>query len=207
VGVVRDRPNRSIRLPAEPELYVPVLQDPASQTFSFVVRAQGTLTYATARAAADRLSPDWTVTAFATLSDLVADSLSRDRMLAWLSGAFALLASLLAVAGVFGLTTVHAQRRTREIGVRLALGATVASIHRLLIREVVVVAGLGAVVGLTAFVLLGGYLGSLLFDLSPVDPLTVGTAALGLVVAAFLAGTIPASRATRGGPSRALRVE
>ncbi len=207
VGVARDRPNRSIRSPAEPELYVSLLQDPGLSRVSFVVRAQGTLTYATARAALSPLSPDWTVTAFSSLSDLVSDSLSRDRMLAWLSGAFAFLASLLAVAGVFGLTTVHAQRRTREIGVRLALGATVASIHRLLLREIAVVASLGALAGLTIFVLMSGYLGALLFDLSPVDPVTLGIATAALVGVSFFAGTIPVSRATRGELSRALRVE
>jgi len=206
VGVASDGPNRTLRSPAAPELYVPMLQNPTWSRMSVVVRSDRLIDYAEARDAVGRLSPSWAVTSLASLGDQVSATMSRDRMLAGLSVTFALLAAILAAAGIFGLTAIQAQRRTPEIGVRLALGATAASVHRLLAREAMVVAGTGSAAGLLTFVLSSRYLESFLFELSPADPLSLALAVLVLVGASLIAGIIPASRATRGGPSRALRV-
>jgi ABC-type antimicrobial peptide transport system permease subunit len=141
------------------------------------------------------------------MTAVVDRSLFLDRLSSWLSAAFGLLATLLAATGLYAVTSFAVARRTREIGVRMALGADAASVVGLVLRDVLPMAALGIVLGLPAAVALGRLLESRLVGLSASDPLTLGTATLLLLLVVLAAGYVPARRATRVDPMAALRFE
>jgi ABC-type antimicrobial peptide transport system permease subunit len=124
-----------------------------------------------------------------------------------LSTAFGVLATLLAVIGLYGVMAYTVARRTREIGVRMALGAVPGQVVWLVMREVVVLVGSGIVLGLAAAFGLSRLITSQLYGLTQNDPATIAGAAAVLGVVALLAGYIPARRATRVNPTLALRYE
>jgi ABC-type antimicrobial peptide transport system permease subunit len=124
-----------------------------------------------------------------------------------LSAAFGLLATALAAIGLYGVMSYTVVRRTREIGIRVALGADRRAILALVLREVALMAALGIAVGLPFAWALGRLVRSQLYGLSPSDPLTVGAASLLLASVAILSGFLPAQRATRVDPLAALRYE
>ncbi|MBZ5499095.1 MAG: FtsX-like permease family protein [Acidobacteriia bacterium] len=129
----------------------------------------------------------------------------RERLLAWLSGAFGGLALILAAVGLYGVVAYAAQRRTPEIGVRLALGARPSQIHALLLPEVIVLLAIGLTLGSAGTVLFTVRLEPLLFDVTPEDPATFAFAMVVLGAVALAAGYIPARRAARLDPMSALR--
>ena len=124
-----------------------------------------------------------------------------------LTVAFGLLATLLAAVGLYGVTSNAVAMRTREIGLRLALGADQRSVLMLVLREVAVLAGVGVGIGLPLGLALGKVVESQLFGLTWADPLAVAVATLSLVTTAFVAGLVPAMRAARVDPMTALRYE
>jgi putative ABC transport system permease protein len=136
-----------------------------------------------------------------------ADALLRERMLAGLSQVFAALAGLLAGMGLAGLTSVNVTRRTREIGIRLALGASRGSVQRLVLREVAVLIGGGTAAGLVLFLSANRVLRSMLFEISPDDPIMIVLAIAALATIGVLAGSLPARRAARVDPAVTLRCE
>ena len=142
-----------------------------------------------------------------TLERQVALSLSRERLVATMTATFGALATLLAVVGLYGVMSYTVSRRTREIGVRVALGATSATISWLVIREVLVIAAAGIAVALPAAWWLGRYVSAQLYGVTPGDPLTIGGAVVLLLLVALAAGIIPSSRAARLNPNIALRTE
>jgi ABC-type antimicrobial peptide transport system permease subunit len=109
--------------------------------------------------------------------------------------------------GLFGITSFNVVRRTREIGIRLALGATRAAVQRAVLGEVAALAGAGATIGLSVFVAGSHVLRSQLFDVTPTDPRAMAVATVALVVLAGLAGLLPARRASRVDPAVTLRCE
>lgn len=129
------------------------------------------------------------------------------RFLTTLVGLFALLALVLAVTGVYGVLAYGVSRRQREIGVRMALGASPGGVVTLVLRRGLAIAAAGAAGGLLAAVLLTRYLASLLVDVSNLDPLVFAVGTLALVAAAITASLIPARRAARLDPLRSLRTE
>ena len=145
------------------------------------------------------------VTEPATMAQRMADTLSRDRILAVLSSAFAGLAALLCGLGLFGMMNFHVATRQREMGIRMALGAEPRSIQWNVVREAVVVIVAGAPLGLAAYLASSRVVGSFLFDLSPTDVPTVAAAACLLVLVALAASVIPARRATHLDPAVILR--
>jgi ABC-type antimicrobial peptide transport system permease subunit len=147
------------------------------------------------------------VTSLKTLQAQIAESLFVERLVAGLSAAFGFLATLLAALGHYGVMSYAVSQRTREIGIRMALGAERHSVLRLVLREVAVLAGLGILIGLPSGYALGRIIESQLFGLTARDPLTFGLATGALVLSAFLAGYLPASRAARVDPMVALRYE
>jgi len=206
VSVVKDAKSRDLRAPVPPSLFLPSFQEPSGIPMTFVMRTAGqAVTIDTVRAALRRIDPSVPVVEFGSVASQIARSLYRDRMLASLSVCFAGLAALLCAAGVFGLTSFSVTRRTREIGVRMALGATRDSIHWLVMKEVARLAAVGCVVGLCAFVASSRVLSSLLFELAPNDPVSLVLATTILGCATFLAGFLPAHRAARLEPSITLR--
>jgi putative ABC transport system permease protein len=129
------------------------------------------------------------------------------RLGATVVGAFGLLGLALAVAGLYGVVAYSVSQRTREIGVRLALGARPGDVLAMVVRQGLALVAVGVVVGLGIAVALGGYLASLLYGVSPTDPLTLGGVTALLVAVAALASYVPALRAARVDPMVALKYE
>ena len=142
-----------------------------------------------------------------TMDQQVEISLLTERLLATLSTAFGLLATLLAALGLYGVMAYMVARRTREIGIRMALGAGGGSVVWLVMREVLVLAGIGLTIGLPAAWMLTRLVETQLFGVRATDPLTMILAAVGIGAVAALAGYLPARRATGIDPMRALRWE
>src|ERR1700676_4145597 len=134
-------------------------------------------------------------------------SLLTERMIAMLSAVFGMVATVLAIVGLYGVMAYTVARRTREIGIRVALGALGRDVVWMVMREALVLIVIGVVIGLPAAFALTRYIQAQLYGLAPNDPLTISVAAAALIAAAALAGYIPAVRASRVEPSRALRYE
>ena len=169
--------------------------------------APGALTAQVAGALVKRLDAGVAVTRFGSVADFARDALLRERMLAGLSLVFAGLSALLAAMGLFGLASFNVVRRTREIGIRLALGATRTAVERAVLGEVGALAAVGAAIGLAVFAGASRVLRSQLFDVTPTDPPAIVAATLVLAVVACAAGLLPARRASRVDPAVTLRYE
>jgi ABC-type antimicrobial peptide transport system permease subunit len=135
------------------------------------------------------------------------ETVVNERLSAFLATVFAFLAVTLAAVGLYGVLAFMVTWRTREIGVRLALGAGARSVEWLVLREVLVLAGLGLLLGLPAAAALASVMESLLFGVTPYDPLIFTGATLVLLAAALMAGYWPARRASRVDPMTALRYD
>ena len=142
------------------------------------------------------VDPELPVFGIRTFSSMVSDSMMPHRFSAQLMGAFAVLALLLAAVGIYGMLAYHVGQRTREIGVRMALGAKSGAVVRLVMA-----------IGLAGSLALNRLLAQLVFNVSPSDPLVFATVALFLTIVALLASYIPAWQATRIGPMLALRAD
>jgi ABC-type antimicrobial peptide transport system permease subunit len=159
------------------------------------------------RAAVRRVAPALPVNDLRTMASVVDESLFLDRLSSWLSAAFGLLATLLAATGLYAVTAFSVARRTREIGVRMALGANARAVLGLVLRDVAQMAVVGIAFGLPLAVALGRLFESRLVGLRAADPATLSCATLVLAVVVLLAGYVPARRATRVDPMVALRFE
>ena len=142
-----------------------------------------------------------------TVGDQMQISLLTDRLLATLSSAFGLVATLLAAMGLYGVMAFMVARRTREIGIRMALGADTGSVVWMVMREVLTLAVIGVVIGLPIAWFGGQLVKTQLFGIEPADALTMIGAALGIASVSALAGFLPARRATGIDPTVALRWE
>jgi putative ABC transport system permease protein len=159
------------------------------------------------RRAVLEVDPDQPAHSIVPLRDLVGDSVERDRFSMWLLGAFAGAAVLLAVMGIYGLMSYLVRQRTPEFGIRMALGAQRGDIFRMVVRHGSWMALLGLAAGLAASLVLTRLLSSLLFGVSPLDPLTLGVVLALLLLVALVACVLPARRATRVDVATALRYE
>ena len=142
-----------------------------------------------------------------TMEQVVARSISRTAFTMFLLGIAGAMALLLSAVGLYGVISYIVSQRTAEIGIRMALGARMEQAAGMVIRQSALLAGVGLAVGLVAALLVSGVLRSLLFEISPADPLTLAGAALVLIVVAVLAAYLPARRAARVDPMVALRAE
>jgi ABC-type antimicrobial peptide transport system permease subunit len=138
---------------------------------------------------------------------LIAESIAAERLIARLSTAFGALAVLLAAIGLYGVMSYTVARRTSEIGVRMALGASRRSVVSMILREILVLVGAGGVIGAATALGTARFVESLLFGLAPHDPLTLAGSSLLLLVVGLPAGCLPARRAARIDPIVALRIE
>jgi ABC-type antimicrobial peptide transport system permease subunit len=141
----------------------------------------------------------------ATMAHTIDEAMFTERMLAVLSAAFGLLATVLAAVGLYGLMSYTVARRTREIGIRMALGAERGTVVWLVLREVALLTGIGIAIGLPTALGLSRLVASQLFGLSPSDPMTLALAATVLAVVGGAAGYLPARRAAAVEPVKALR--
>jgi putative ABC transport system permease protein len=208
VGVVRDIRHNSLRAGAQPEMYIPFLQRPVSD-MTVVIRTGGDpLALAGAsREAIRSIDPNQPVANVETVSGLVARSIAQPRANSLIIATFASVAVMLAMIGIFGLVAHDVAQRTRELGIRLALGEQPSGIRALVIGDGFKLVLIGLVLGIPAALAAGRWLSSLLFNISPADPVTLLAAAATLVVVSLVACAIPARRATRIDPIATLRSE
>jgi len=157
------------------------------------------------KAAVAAVDPDVVVTQFKTFDDLVAGKYMMRRLGTFVVGLFSCAALFLSIIGLYGVLAYAVSQRTREIGIRIALGARSFNIMRLVLRQGALVSGIGLLIGLVAVLLIGRFVQSALYNVSPTDSITLGTSALVLTIATLFACLLPAVRATRIDPIRALR--
>jgi ABC-type antimicrobial peptide transport system permease subunit len=159
------------------------------------------------RAAVEALDPDLPITEIQPLEDILGDSLSRTSFTMTMLALAALVALFLGSVGIYGVLSYVASQRTAEMGVRLALGADSGTVRKIILSQGMVLAALGVALGLVGAVALGGVMSSLLYGVSPADPVTlVGVSIVFLAVAA-VSSLVPAERAARTPPAVALRAD
>ncbi|HJU65914.1 MAG TPA: ABC transporter permease, partial [Gemmatimonadaceae bacterium] len=209
VGVVGDTRDAGLGQDPLPTVYIPLAVMPEWPFFSYVVRTAGepTAVASAARAAIRSLSASAPILNMRTLDAVLAESVAPARWSTTLLGVFAGVALLMAGLGVFGVLSFMVTRRTRELGIRIALGAAPASVRRMVIGQGLRLVAIGLALGLAGSLALTRLMKSLLFEVAPTDPATyVGVVALLLGIAS-LAAYLPARRATRVDPLIALRAE
>lgn len=208
VGVVRDtKPS----LDAEPsqQMYVPYAQDSGWSGMSLVIRTSGDPldTVAAARNAVRSIDKGIPVFNVKSMNDVLATSVSQQRMSMLLLSAFAGVALLLAMIGIYGVTAYYVTQRTQEIGIRMALGAQMGDVMKLVLASGMALALVGIGLGVVGALALTRLMTSLLFAVKPTDAVTFVTVSLCLLVTALIACYIPARRATKVDPLVALRYE
>jgi putative ABC transport system permease protein len=209
VGIVRDSKYNSLTEPRRPFLYIPLLQEYAPQVNLHVrTLSDPKSMIAALRSEVQAIDPSLPVLNVQTLSERVDNSLGGERSQATLVGSSGLLALLLAAVGLYGVMSYTVAQRTREIGIRMALGAGRGNVMGLVLKQGVTLVSAGVVLGLVAaFPLTKIFISGLLFGVSAFDPLTfIGTSAV-LLVVSLLASYVPARRATKVDPLIALRYE
>ena len=213
VGVVADVKHRGPAAEARPEVLIPYMQlDPGFLTtwargVAVVVKTEIDLSAAATlvRQQVREVDANLPVIELKPVADLVADSVAEPRFRAFLLGSFALASVVLAAVGIFGVLSYLVSERTREIGIRMALGAQSRTIFRHVLVQGGWLVAIGSILGLAGGAALTGWIRGLLFEVSPADPLTLAAATLGLAAVALIATLIPARRATRVNPMIALR--
>jgi predicted permease len=208
VGVARDSKYARLEQHAPPTLFMPHAQLPASAMTVEVRTASDPMALAPAiREAVARSDPAIALAEMKTERRQIAETIGKPRALAALTAVAGTIGLLLACVGLYGVVSYETARRTQEIGIRTALGATRADVLRLVMRQTVVVLGIGSTVGLLLALAASRLIGSLLFGIAPTDPLAIGSALAVLIGVALTASYLPARRAARLDPTQALRYE
>jgi putative ABC transport system permease protein len=209
IGVVSDVRHNAVREESTPTMYLPYSQMSWSGTMSLVVRSEerGEAVLSTVRQAVREFDPALPVYGVKPMSQVLADSLGRERFATFIMALFSAVALLLAAIGIYGVISYTVSRRTRETGIRMALGAEQRDILRLVVGQGLRPVLLGATLGLVAALALGRTLAGLLYGIRATDPLTLAGVAAVLLAVALLAIVVPARRASRVDPAVALRVD
>ena len=209
VGVARDSKYAGIQEKPIPVFYRPYRQAPRPPALYFYVRTHvdPPSIAPQIRQAVASLDPNLPLTGLKTMEAQIDENLFAERLMAQLITAFAMLAILLTAIGLYGVLAYNVALRTREIGIRMALGAASAQVHRLVLGEVLVMIMVGGAAGIAGAVVIGRVAGSLLYGMTALDPIVYLGAVSLLAVVAFAATYAPAMRATRVDPIRALRYE
>ena len=209
IGVAKDTRYESVRDEIPYEVYLPYLQMNFVQGMTAYLRTQGDPAsfFPTLRQAVSEVDSNVPLYRIRTLEQQVDKSLLTERMLAMLATVFGCLATVLAAVGLYGVMAYLVVRRTREIGIRMALGANGGNVIWLVMREVLVLAGAGVLIGLPVAWGLTRLVQTQLFGIAPTDLPTMAMAAIGIAAVALLSGYLPAQRAVGIDPMRALRWE
>jgi predicted permease len=209
VGIVGTAHYVSLRDEAEPQLFFPLLQNDNPRTLVAYMRTTQppSAIYAAARQVVRELDPNLPIVEMRTMKDQVDRSLITERLVASLSAVLSVLASLLAVVGVYGVMAYTVTRRTREVGIRMALGARARLVAWLFLREAAILIVIGFAVGVPCVWAFGRYVESQLYGVRPLDPVTIAVAMVGLGAIAAAGALVPALRAAHINPLSALREE
>lgn len=209
IGVVKDIKYTNLRDEIPIQMFAPYLASRNVGSMTMYVRStlDPNQLFRAIRSEVRQLDPNLPLYSMRTMENHLATSLLAERMIASLSTVFGALATLLATIGLYGVMAYTVARRTREIGIRVALGALTGDVVWLVMREVLMLVGIGVVLGFAAAMALTRFVQSQLFGVGSLDPITLMTATLGLAAFACLAGYIPAFRASRVEAMQALRYE
>ena len=208
VGVVRDAKYTSLRQQIQPTLYTPYLQEtPGQMNFAVRVAGDALALMPAVREAIRDVDSNLPLFDLKTQSQRSDESVRTERLFATLSSFFSVLATALACIGLYGVMSYGVARRTNEIGIRMALGATAPRVTQMVMREAMLVVVSGIVIGLAGAVAITRLIASMLFGLAPNDPVTIAGAALLMITVGSFAGYLPARRAARVDPIVALRYE
>jgi predicted permease len=208
IGLVRDSKYEELREEPSPVVFVASSQDPHNSGLQLLIHSNLPQTEITAavRRTLGEFNPNIDVS-FQGFKAMVEESVLRERLLATLSGFFGVLALLLASIGLYGILSYGVASRTKEIGIRMALGAQAREVLALVLREAFVLVLVGVAVGLPVIFAATRFASTLLFGLTPTDPVSLTLATLLLFMVALVAGYLPARRATKVNPLVALRYE
>jgi predicted permease len=209
VGVVTTAKYTSLRAEPEAQLYFPYLEAPTIRGLTMYVRAPGEPESSLPGLRQIVMQMDPTLPTFdaRTLEQQVARSLANERFVASLSGVLGVLATLLAMVGLYGVMSYAVARRTREIAIRVAFGADSARVAGLVVRDVLMLVAGGILLALPALFWLNQFVRSQLFGVTPTDPASIAWAAAVLLLSAAVAVCMPSRRALRVSPMAALREE
>ncbi len=216
VGIVGDVRQTSPEVEPRPTMYLPHAQFPNSDPsqnvsqLTMIVRASASTPAAltpAVRAVVRDLDPDLALASVQTMSEVTRAATATRSFQSVLFGAFAALALVLVVIGVYGVTAFLVTRRTRELGIRLALGETPGGVRALVLREGLTLTGLGLLIGVTAALGVSRLLDSLLYGISATDPVTFVAVPVAIALTSVVAAAIPAGRAARVDPMETLRQE
>jgi len=207
VGVVGNTSGESLDKEPGNQMYIPYAQDPTWGSLSMVVRTTGEPTAMAgavreAIRAVDKAVPTYNLR---TLNDVVSTSAAPRRVPMLLLSAFAGVAMLLAMLGIYGVTSYYVTQRTREIGVRMALGAQIADVLKLVVQRAMVLAVIGIAIGIGGAFAVTRYLTTLLYGVKPIDVITFIGVAIVLAIVVLVACLVPARRAAKIDPLEALR--
>ncbi|MFZ0641180.1 MAG: ABC transporter permease [Candidatus Acidiferrales bacterium] len=205
VGVVSDAKYQDLRSAIDPTMYVP--SSGGGTSFELRTRTNPTAMTAAIRSVVSQMDSNLPIFEVHTQTELIDQLLFQERMIAQLSGFFGVLALVLACIGLYGLLSYEVSRRTREIGIRMALGAQQRDVLRLVVGQGIALAIVGAAVGIGVALGVTRYLKSMLYNVHASDPATIISVAILLTLIALAACYIPARRATRVDPMVALRYE
>jgi predicted permease len=209
IGVIPDKKYRDLRETPPAQAYFPYFEGPHFRFMNVYLRTQADprLIEDELRERMRQFDPHVPVVGLQTMNEQIGFSLRTERLVASLSAVFGGLATLLAVIGLYGVMAYTVMRRTREIGIRIALGALRSNVIAMVMREVFILIGAGLAAGIALALALADLIRSQLFGLNPRDPLTFVGSAIVLTLAAGLAGFLPALRASGVDPTTALRQE
>jgi predicted lysophospholipase L1 biosynthesis ABC-type transport system permease subunit len=211
VGVVRDARYFDLRKPVEPMVYLPAYREAGSGMLGGVlcVRTTGDprALIATIRRKVPEIDANVSLTFARSMEDNLNRNLMQERFVAMMGGFFGAVALLLAAIGLYGVMSQAVTRRTKEIGIRMALGAEARGILWMVLRDAMIMALAGAAVGIVAVLGVTRYLEALLYGIKAQDPLTISLASVLLLGISALAGFLPALRATQVQPMTALRCD
>ena len=209
IGLVKDAKYSQVKDSVPPVFVRPWRQagDVGGNNFYLRSSLPSGQVFQAVRAAMKRIDPNLPLEDLKTLPQQVKENVFLDRMIGTLSASFAALATLLAAVGLYGVLAYSVAQRTREIGVRMALGANSGNVRAMVLRQVGVMTLIGGTIGIAAALALGRAARSLLYQLDGHDPVVIVTSAVALTLVALGAGLIPARRASRIDPTAALRYE
>jgi predicted permease len=208
IGVLGDVKNDKLNADTAPEVLVPWFQNPWGYVNITVRTAGDPANYSqTVSRALNAIDPGQPVTKIVTMSDVFDNASREQRMLMVLAAIFSVCAFLISIVGLYGVIAYSVAQRTRELGVRVALGACADDITNMVIRQAAILCGLGIVIGIAGALVLTRLMAAKLYQISPADPVSYAASAVIFAMVAIAASLIPARRAARLNPVEALRAE